>query len=84
MKLKCFSVHDAAAEAYLPPFYARSTGEAMRSFVEAANDEKGKFFAHAADYTLFEIGEFDDLTGIIHPLNVHRPLGKAIDFKRTE
>lgn len=64
MKLLCFSVLDKAVGAYLPPFYSRSKGEAIRSFNDAAWDDKHQFAKHAADYILYECGSFDDHTGI--------------------
>lgn len=84
MMLLVFTVHDAAVEAYLKPFFARSPGEAIRSFIEASNNPKSEIFQHSKDYTLFQIGTYDDTKGLIEPLIPHRPLGKAIDFKSTD
>lgn len=63
MELKVYSVLDKAVGAFLPPFYMRSDGEAIRSFAEACNDPKslGK---HAEDFTLFRLGSFDDGSGL--------------------
>lgn len=66
MKLLVFSVLDKAVGAYLQPFYSRSAGEALRSFTDAANDEKSQFARHAEDYVLYKLGEFDDNTGFFH------------------
>lgn len=63
MQLKMFSVHDKAVKAFMPPFTCRSTGEAVRSFMEACNDEKHNFFRHASDYVLYYVGDFDDNAG---------------------
>ena len=83
MKMKVCSVFDSKAEAYLQPFYSRSRGEALRAFEDAVNRE-GSFKAHVADYTLFEIGEFDDSSGqiVMHYAMVN--LGCAIEFLRKE
>lgn len=64
MKLEIFSVRDDAVEAFLQPFFAPTKGSALRSMTDAANDTKHQFFAHAADYTLYTLGYFDDATGI--------------------
>lgn len=60
MIMLIFSVHDKAVGAFLPPFFARSKMEAIRSFSEACADEKHQFAKHASDYTLYSLGEFDD------------------------
>lgn len=65
MRHQVFCVLDKAVQAYLPPFFARSKGEALRSFSEACNDEKHQFHRHAADYTLVFLGEWEDASGIM-------------------
>lgn len=71
MKVKCYAVRDTAVEAFLPPFYARADGEAVRSFGEACKDGK-RFATHAGDYALFAVGEFDDVTGMYIPMEPRR------------
>lgn len=58
-----YSVFDGAVRAFLPPFFVRSRGEALRSFTEACNDGKHQFAKHSADYTMFFLGGFDDSSG---------------------
>lgn len=60
MKLTVFSVYDSAAKAYLPPFFAPTAELAKRMFTIAANDQAHNFNKYAADYTLFELGTWDD------------------------
>lgn len=60
MILQVFTVYDHAVQSYLPPFFVRSKGEAIRSFTEAVNAEGNQFNKHAADYTLFALGTYDD------------------------
>lgn len=64
MKLMVFTVFDKAVSAFLPPFFARSRGEALRSFTEASNDRAHNFSKHAMDYVLMQLGEFDDGNGL--------------------
>lgn len=63
MIMKAFSVLDQKAEAFLPLFFARSQGEALRSLSDAVNDPKHQFYKHAADYQLYSIGTWDDQAG---------------------
>lgn len=65
MKVRAYSVRDKVAGAFLPLFFLRSDGEAMRSFSDAVNDPKHQFSPHAADYDLFWMGTFDDETGML-------------------
>lgn len=83
MILKIFSVYDVKAEAYLPPFYVASKGAAVRSFSDAASDPTHNFCKHAEDFTLFELGEFNDETGRIVTLDAFIPLGTALEHMRT-
>lgn len=82
MILKVFSIYDSKAEAFLQPFYMQSKGAAIRSFADAVSDEKTMFFKHPSDYTLFELGEFDDSNA---SFNLHISpisLGLAVEFKK--
>lgn len=65
MILKLFSVFDQKAGAYLPPFHFIAAGQAVRAFADTVNDPKSSLARHPADYTLFEVGTFDDLTGVL-------------------
>lgn len=63
MKLKIFSVFDKAVHAFLPPFFLPTDQTAVRAFSDCVKDEKHAFYRHPGDYTLFRLGEFDDVTG---------------------
>lgn len=80
--MRVYTVYDSKAEAYLQPFYARTNGEAMRSFTDAANQKDHNFSRFAADFTLFCIGEFDENSGTLHSLKAPESLAKAIDLIR--
>lgn len=81
MKLKIYSVYDSKVEAYLQPFFLRSRGEALRAFQEVCSDPKSKFFKHGGDYTLFEIGEYDEISGLIESFKAKVSLGTALEFQ---
>lgn len=67
MKRKVFAVYDDKAGAYLQPFFMNSVGEATRAFSDACNDTSHAFFRHSADYTLYDIGEYDEELGMLVP-----------------
>lgn len=81
MILKVFSVFDVKAEAFMQPFFMSTNGQAIRSFSDAANDaSRGQFNSHPQDFTLFELGSFDDKNAKFEQLEVPVPLGTAFDF----
>lgn len=85
MNLKRFTIFDSKAEASLPPFYRISTGVALRDFEASCNDPNHDFSKYGGDYTLFELGSYDQAT----MMDVHHPapinLGLALTFqKRNE
>lgn len=80
---KAFAVFDSKMGMYLPPFFTRAAGAAVRSFQEAANKADHPFCKNPEDFTLFEIGSYDDTKGQLIPLEAKIALGCAIDFKNT-
>lgn len=83
-KLKVFAVRDSKAEAYMNPFFMRSRGEALRAFVSGVNDPQTQLCKFPADFTLFEIGEFDEESGDLVMLPTGKvSLGLALEFKQA-
>ena len=80
MRLKIFAVYDAAVGAYLQPFFMQSKGQAIRAWQDTINDPKTQFHAHPSDFTLFELGAYDDEGGIFENLPTKLPLGTALEL----
>jgi hypothetical protein len=76
------SVKDRAADAFGRPLFVPSVGLAIRSFSDEVNrsDPENQMFNHSDDFDLFEIGTFDDNTGIIecHPQPKLLSIGKSV------
>jgi len=83
MKYKVFAIYDGAVEAYLNPFHLRSVAEAIRSVQDLVNDPKMRFHQHAADYTLYEVAEYDDCKGQFYPHQSFKNLGVLKEFQRS-
>lgn len=71
MNKKLFVVYDSKKEAYGTPFFADFTADALREWSEVASnksDMQNQIAKYPADFTLFEIGTFNILTGelIVH------------------
>lgn len=58
-----FSVYDSKAETFMQPFFTQSRGVAIRMFTSAVADKAHDFNRFAEDYTLFELGAFDEEAG---------------------
>lgn len=82
--MKIYSVYDSKAEAYMAPWYARTKGEAIRSFEQAVINPETQLNKHPADYTLFELGEFDEYTGTLTANIAKTALVNALDFGREK
>ncbi len=81
MQLRMFCVYDSKVEAYLPPWYQQTTAAGIRAFSDTVMDETTMLSKHPADYTLFEIGTFDQDTGRCEMYEANRNLGCAVEFK---
>lgn len=78
--MKIYSIYDSKAEAYLPLNFFPTKAAAIRSFSAAAQDPKSDFHKFAQDFTLFELGEWDEQTAkfVIHEAKI--PLGTAVEY----
>lgn len=80
MELRAFAVRDMKALAFLQPFFSNSSMSAIRAFGDAVAEEKSPFNKHPEDYVLYEIGGYDDNTGMLTAVAPVRMLGCATDF----
>lgn len=80
MKLIVIAIYDSASNTYTNPYCFRARGEAIREIMTEVNNPKSKFHVNPQDYTLFELGEYDDSTGLMTSLPTPLSLGKAIEF----
>lgn len=80
-----FVVYDAKAGFYKSPFIMRSKGEAVRAFMDIANNKDNDIGKHPEDYVLYYIADFDEIKGQYTPREPEC-IGKAIEYvaKTTE
>lgn len=84
MILKIYSVYDSKAEAFASPMYFQTKGQAIRSFTEAANDKSHPIGKYPEDFTIFELGEFNDSNSRFTLYDTPYSLGLAIEFVKKE
>lgn len=77
--MRIYAIYDSKAAYFQAPFYERNNATAIRAFMQAAR-EKGPYNSFAADYTLFCIGEYDDLSGKITGRDSYENLGTALQY----
>lgn len=80
--MKVFTIFDSKVGCYFPPFMMRSVGEAERAVGSHANDPLHNFYKYAEDFTLFEIGSWDERTGKYSLLDAPHSIGNLVQFKK--
>lgn len=83
MRFKVFCVYDSKAKAFSSVQNYRSTEEAKRAFTLACQQEDSNWYLYAEDYSLFEIGDYDDETGLHEPYQVPVMILQAIQASKN-
>lgn len=84
MIIQIYSIHDIKASAYMTPFFMQTEGMALRAITDCVNDNGHSFNKHPEDFTLFEMGTFDDNNGQMELLETPRPIAKCIELVSGE
>lgn len=79
------SVKDTAAQAFGRPIFVPAVPVAVRSFRDEVNrkDSSEDLARHPEDFELYELGSFDDSTGIVEVLESPRLVARAKDLKES-
>jgi len=65
MLKQIFSIYDLKAQAFYQPFFFDTIGQAKRIIHDFVQEDGHPFNKHPHDYTLFNLGTFNDNTGEI-------------------
>lgn len=82
--VKLVAVRDGVAEQYLPPFTARTVGEAIRLFTDEVNRSGSQIGGHPDDYALFHLGDVDMVNGDVEALPQPMRLVSAVDVRAVK
>lgn len=82
MSLKLFTIYDSKAEAYNQPFYQKTTGMALRAIEDEMKNQDSHLSRHSSDFTLYEIGLWDEDKGTVHMFDVKKNLGVLTEFRK--
>lgn len=83
MTKKVFTVYDSKSEVYSPPFFLLSRGEGIRAFSEVVNDPSTSPGKYPEDFTLFEIGQFDETNCKFVLYSTPTSLGLGVEFVKN-
>ena len=81
MTHKIFAVYDSKAEAHLPPFASLTTAVAIRQFEATVRNLESDFARFPGDYTLFELGTWNQQLGVITMHEAKLNLGTALEHQ---
>ena len=62
--LKCFTIYDQKARAYITPFFAANESVAIRTFENCCTDPNHAFGRNPQDYSLHLLCDWDATTGL--------------------
>lgn len=80
MILFVYSIYDEKVESYSQPFFAATNPAAIRMFTDLSNDGQSMISKHPQDYTLYQLGKWDDSTGQIDSFENIVNLGRANEY----
>jgi hypothetical protein len=79
-----FSIYDEKADAFLPPFILPNVNMAKRVFSDCVNSDTHQFGLNPTDYTLFELGTFDDANGQFMLQRTKQSHGNGVEFRSLD
>lgn len=82
--LHVFAVYDSKAEIYGSPMFFAAKGLATRAFEDQANNPESLINKHAPDFTLFEIGTYDQDSGQFTQDKSPKSWGTALEYQNQE
>lgn len=80
MTKKLFTIYDSKAETYVAPFCLLSRGEAIRAFTDTVNDQSIPPGKYPEDFSLFELGTFDETNCKFVLYSTPTSLGVGVEF----
>lgn len=80
MRRPVLAIYDSKAELYGEPIVAVAVGVVVREFADRCSDGKSEYWKHPEDFTLFQIGVYDDSEGKLIA-QVPVSLGNGVTFR---
>ncbi|QXP08354.1 MAG: nonstructural protein [Arizlama microvirus] len=77
---KIYSVYDAKMAQFGNPMFMLTNGEALRGWADIVNNKESAYNQHPEDYTLFELGIWNEDKAEIVMLPAPLAIGPALEF----
>jgi hypothetical protein len=84
MMKNVYGIRDVKAGVFSYPHFEVTHGQAIRGFGDAVRNTKSPFNAHPEDYSLYHLGEFDEVQGTLVSLKVPVLLSSAVEHKSVD
>lgn len=82
--MKLFTIFDVRSESFSPVLGYPARGAALREFVDQTREPQSSIAKHPGDFILFEIGEFDQSTGVLSVHEERANLGSVLQYLTPE
>ena len=81
METKIYSLFDGPATAFTQPMFFHTDGQAIRAVAASVNSQEENHISRTpADFTLFQLGTYDDKTGVIQSLSTPKRIALAVEL----
>lgn len=84
MNTEICAVFDSAINGFGQPIFVRTTAQALRSFKDEINRPGSEMGQHPDDYTLYHIGQYDELVGLVTALKNNEVIARGKDVASSE
>lgn len=80
------SIRDRVADTFNPPYAVPAIGLAVRTFTDEINraDEKNLLYMHPDDFELYQLGTYDDSTGMVTQDSIPRQIVLGRDCRKDK
>lgn len=81
-----YAIRDCVLDAFEPPFLALHDAAASRTFRNLLDDCSSPYFKNKADYSLWRVGSFDTVEGVLEriaPVRLMSGFGGETDGKEV-
>lgn len=78
---KIYSVFDSKTGVYSHPILRVTRGSALRDFSDEVSNPQSPYAKHPADFTFYELGEYDDNLGYVLNHDPKVSLGTALELQ---
>lgn len=80
MLVRMYAIYDSKAQAYNQPFFCANNAVAFRNLEKACRNPESPFAQFPADFNLFCLASFEDVSGKIEPFHAPENLGNFLQF----